>query len=178
MGKLTEKEIAFYAIRTGHIFQLSCDEPGCGNLIKGGELYTVVKSEARKDKLNFLGQVPTVVRCNSCSRLRHPAKEEVKVKGAGRKSKLVSQEVASTMVLNPVVRRTLINLIKASTTGLTKTEVKLRLLKKKSIRELKKSEVSSTIRFMKKLKLIQYKAQKYVLPKEKPMKKKGMKVAK
>lgn len=161
MALLTKQEVAEYALRTGHIYCMVCDTPGCGHLMKPGELFQCVKSEPRKDKLTFLGHIPIKVRCTSCTTARKP--QEITVRGAGRGSKKVSQEEASKYPINQVVRKAVVSLLKKNEDGLTKDEMSSRLKRKKAIREVKKAEVSQTIRSLKKLKVIKFRAGKFLL---------------
>jgi hypothetical protein len=64
MALLSTEDQTKFRLLHGHHFLASCDE--CQKLIKAGELYVVKEWRRRKDKLLFLGAIPTDVRCMTC----------------------------------------------------------------------------------------------------------------
>lgn len=180
MARLTKDEIARYALAHGKIYEQMCDEDECGHLLVPGELCVVLKSVPREDGVKFLSRIPTKIRCMGCQALRTPPREEVNVKGAGRGAKKVTQEQAADLAINPLVRRTVIRLLKKlpPKQGITKPDMLAKLRKSKAIRELKKREVSKTLQSMKKLGLIVVRQKTWQLPKEKAKKRAKKKVAK
>jgi|ERR1700761_2548137 len=162
MSLLCQADVQRYAMAHGRVYDQMCDEPGCGKLIRPGELYIVLKYEDKAKR------TPKKIRCMTCERDLHPPKEVVSVKGAGRSAKKVSQEVAAEMYINPIVRKVVMRLVK---NGIEKGLLKSMLRRKKAIRELKAKEVSTTIRNMRKLKMFRSKENMFVLPKQKKAKK-------
>jgi hypothetical protein len=173
MGLLSKKQIAEYALRTGHVYVYVCDErEDCGQLIRPGDLYVVLKWEKRKDGLqSIMGRIPVKVRCMSCERFLHPPKEIVKVKNAGRTAKKVSAEIAAEIQIDVKLRRCVLSLLKANPEGIPVKQFVLKLRKKKIVREMTAKVVRATLKGMKKLKMFRRSKGMVLLPKEKKVKK-------
>jgi hypothetical protein len=169
---LSKEDQGFYLIRTGRLYEYSCDEPNCGRLIHASDLMVVLKWEKRTDGLTILGRIPKIVRCMQCQREKHPPKETVSVKSAGRGAKKVSAEIASTLKIDINVRKFVVKLLKLEQGGIALPILLQRLRKRKIIRELSKRDIVQTIRSMKKLKLIRKTKGLICLPKEKKSRKK------
>jgi hypothetical protein len=101
----------------------------------------------------------------TCELAIHPPiiKETVSVKGAGRGAKKVSPELASKLIINPIVRRTVMSILKKYDSQLTTKELILKLRGRRTIREIKKGEVAATLRAMRKLRLVKVRAKLWQL---------------
>jgi len=177
MGLLTKEEKAQMFLGHGKVYEYVCDSKDCGHLIQPGELFIVLKWQKRTDGLtSLLGRIPSKVRCMDCERFLHPPPEVVKVKNAGRGAKKVSADIASTITIDAKLRRLILRLLKASPEGIPVKQLLLRLRKKKMVREMSAKVVKSTIKGMKKLKLIRRSKGNFMLPKEKKARKVNAKV--
>lgn len=147
MSTLTHAEVSRYLLAHGCLFDALCDD--CKEkLIAVGEMRVVLKWKKRTDGLTFLGAIPDKVRCMSCNEKYMPKKEETFSK------KITSAEV-SAHALHPIVQKTALSIIKHN--EIPRAELLLQLRKKKVIRELKKSEITNTVKGLRKLKVIRVK---------------------
>lgn len=144
---LTEKEVRQYLLAHGKVYIHSCDD--CKEkLIAVGELCVVLKWEKRTDGFTFLGRIPKKVRCMECDERLHPKMEKLN-------STKISNSEAASVGMHPVVQKLILSLIKHN--EIPRDELLLNLRKKKVVRELKKSDVSRTLRGLRKLKAIKVK---------------------
>lgn len=171
---LTREDVARYALATGKVYDRMCDEEDCGHLIQPAEIVTVTKWSKRTDGLTFLAPIAKRIRCAECENRIHPPKEEVSVRGAGRAATKLSKEEASKVVINPVIRRAVLSLVKKFG-KLTMIDLLTKLKRKKAIRDLKANEVKRTLRGMKKVKLLRFTDKQWQLPPEKRVSKKSKK---
>lgn len=157
MAILTQAEIAKYLLAHGKVYAYSCDD--CQEkLIAAGELCVVLKWEKRTDGFTFLGRIPKRVRCMSCNERLNPKKEDTN-------SPKITSSKASEHSLHPIVQKIILSLIKNN--EIPREELLQNLRKKKVIRELKKSEISRTLRGLRKLKAIKVKNGMWVIASKK-----------
>jgi hypothetical protein len=149
MPLLSQLEQGRYALATGHHFYAGCDNPYCGKLIPVTDLYVELKGGK--------------IRCIACNTESHPVKTEVKVAGGGRGAKKLSPEDAAKLSINGDVRKAIISILKRIDKPLS-TPILLSMLKRrKAIRQLKKTEITATLRGLKKVKVIKYREKTWLL---------------
>lgn len=154
MANLTEDEVRKYLLAYGKVFVYSCDD--CQEkLIAVGEVFVVLKWQRRTDGMQtVMGKIPLKVRCMECQIRRHPPIEHLN-------SKKISSAEASSVGINPVAQKIILSLIKHN--EIERPNLMSSLMRKKAIREIKKSEVSRTVRGLRKLKAIKIKKGLWVI---------------
>jgi hypothetical protein len=83
----------------------------------------------------------------------------------------VTAEVAAGIKIDAKLCKFVIRLLKASPEGIPVEAFLTRLRKKKMVREMRKQDVTATLKGMKKLKMFRRKGAMIMLPKEKKVKK-------
>ena len=142
MGLLSQEDQLKYRLLHGHTFIALCDK--CGKLIQ--DLYVVNSWRKRKDRLTFLGAIPTDVTCLTCDGVARgtikmvddlPVVKEVK----GKKD---IHDIDST------IRRGLLHILqKYPDDNFDTNALILRLYKKSKYRDCKKSQIRKTLKAMK-----------------------------
>lgn len=172
MGLLSETEQQDMALAHGKRFSAVCDE--CGRCIPTGTIFIVLKYEKKKwegpvnqKPFNWNLRIPKKIMCVDCNKEivgEAPAKR-IKIGGKGRK-KLSKDEINS---VNKDVRRTAIGILRKSEEPIEGKlfKVKLFLKLKKKDPKIKKVAINSTLRVLKKAKVLICKKRMWSLPADK-----------
>lgn len=167
MALLSTEDQLTYRLAHGKQYIAQCDGP-CGLGIPAGDLYVVKSWKPRKDKLTFLGAIPSDVLCMTCADV---ASGKLKVvdglvsepKPTKDKVKLHKRDMIAP------VRRGVLKLLTEEKPkhGYTTEELILKLRRRASMREHNKGEIRKTLSLMKKFRDLKRKDGKWFVPKVK-----------
>jgi hypothetical protein len=149
MALLSTEDQQHYRLLHNKQYIAVCDKCGLG--IPAGDLYVVKAWKARKDKLLFLGAIPTDVRCMLCANIES-GKIKVVDGLAKEKDVAVAKEKPKKRDMIGAVRRGVLKILATEKPkhGYTSEELILKLYRRKSMHEHKKGEIKKTLSLMKK----------------------------
>ena len=177
MGLLNEVEQQDMALVHRHIFQAVCDEKDCGRLIPAGAMYVVVKYTKQKwegpgqKPFTWTRRIPKKVRCMDCENSlmaevyeKYEKKKRVKL-GKKNRKRVSPEEMAK---IDPLIKKLSIRLLTKSEDPIPTDIFKSKLLSRirKENPKFKKSEINSSLRYLRKAKVLICKKKMWELPEE------------
>lgn len=165
MALLSVEDQQMFRLAHGKQYIAQCDKCGLG--IPAGDLYVVKSWRARKDKLLFLGAIPTDVRCMQCVGIENGTIKVVDGLATEPKEPRTKTKIKKRDMIAPV-RRGVLKIFETqpSKTGYTSDELILKLYKRSALREHKKGEIRKTLSLMKRFRDLKKKDEKWLIAKK------------